>query len=113
MARWAPYGSRWSHCTGDSICPLAQGPTAYIHARDSVILLLCRKCAPPYQVNGADDAARLFQECPLHEEREMTSVNLEVEAQEEVEQALGPILSRLGWLGSEHLAVLEDEEQMD
>jgi hypothetical protein len=62
-------------------------------------------------VNGADDAARLFQECPLHEEREMTSVNLE--AEEEAVQALGPILSKLGWLGSEHLAVLEDKEQLD
>jgi hypothetical protein len=43
----------------------------------------------------------------------MTSVNLEAESDEEAEQALGPILSKLGWLGSEHLAVLEDEEKID
>jgi hypothetical protein len=64
-------------------------------------------------VNGADDAARLFQESPLYEEREMTSVNLEAEAEEEAEQDLGPILSKLGWLGSECIAVLEDDEQLD
>jgi hypothetical protein len=64
-------------------------------------------------VNGANDAALLFKECPLHDEREMTSVNLEAESEEEAEQALGPILSKLGWLGSEYLAVLEDEEQID